>query len=65
MTKKDFELFADEIFSSASGQKVSEVKYTVELCKRVFKRDNTAFNADKFERACFEGKHIRSSIRSK
>lgn len=64
MTKKDYELFANEIFRSASGQKIECVKFAVDLCARVFKRDNYNFNIDKFESACYEGKHIRQSIKN-
>ena len=65
MTKKDYELAANEIFNSASEQSVEQVKFTVELLSRIFKKDNPLFNPDKFERACYEGKHIRKSISGK
>ena len=65
MTKKDYELFANEIFSNASGELVEVVKAQVDLCMRVFRKDNNAFQPDKFERACYEGKHIRKSISGK
>lgn len=63
MTKKDYERFANEIHKRA--EKGLPFTDMVELCKEVFERDNPLFQADKFERACYEGKHIRKSISGK
>lgn len=62
MTKKDYELFANEIHNRhvLGGFSTQAV---VELCKRVFQADNPLFQPDKFERACYEGKHIRKAIK--
>ena len=60
MTKKDYELFANEIFNSSEASR----QVIVNTCIRVFSKDNPLFNPDKFERACYEGKHIRKSIKS-
>ena len=64
MSKKDYELFANEIYSTSGKYGADDVKEVVELCKRVFKQDNPLFNPDKFERACYEGKHIRKGIKT-
>ena len=63
MTKKDYELFANEIHNTVI--EIDDVKDMVELCKRIFKADNPLFQPDKFERACYEGKHIRKAISGK
>jgi hypothetical protein len=60
MTKKDYELFANEIFRQ--WQETKTPADVIEVCKIVFAKDNPAFQPDKFERACYEGKHIRKSI---
>jgi hypothetical protein len=65
MTKKDYELFAREIFSDLTHGNATtskDVQYAVALCLRVFKQDNVLFQADKFEEACYTGKHIRKAI---
>lgn len=63
MTKKDYELFANEVFNDIEhGTPSKDVNYAVSLLMRVFKQDNPLFNPDKFERACYEGKHIRKAI---
>lgn len=66
MTKKDYELFANEIHKIQPEKGEQGTDYTfddiVALCKRVFAKDNPAFQPDKFERACYEGKHIRKAI---
>ena len=69
MTKKDYELFANAIHNNVHwvdnkhdlwvDSKMSD--YVIDICKRVFAKDNPAFQAKKFERACYEGKHIRKS----
>jgi len=59
MTKKDYELFANEIHSLCNP---GERDTMFEVCSRVFKQDNPAFQQEKFRRACYEGKHIRKSI---
>ena len=64
MTKKDYEAFASAI---RRRQRIyrwtkNEVMKAVELCKDVFMIDNCNFQPDKFERACYEGKHIRKAI---
>ena len=70
MTKKDYELFANEILKIKGEEKDFEtLEYTfedvVKVCSRVFAKDNPLFQPDKFERACYEGKHIRKSISGK
>jgi len=71
MTKKDYELFANEIhkaiqkerdINGVTKQSVDTYSFLVDLVSHVFAKDNPLFQADKFERACFEGKHIRKSI---
>jgi len=67
MTKKDYELFANALnVSGHTKEELEAMTFTyqdvVDLCSRVFQRDNHAFQPDKFERACYEGKHIRKSI---
>ena len=69
MTKKDYELFANEIHklrTDMNGKYIEmlAVSDVVELCARVFKRDNQLFQLNKFERACYEGRHIRQSIKA-
>lgn len=60
MTKKDYELFANEINKWVDKDQQSLM---IEVCKEVFIKDNPLFQPDKFERACYEGKHIRKSIK--
>lgn len=59
MTKKDYELFANEINKMKRGV---EKDYCYILTARVFSHDNPLFNEDKYNRAFYEGKHIRQSI---
>lgn len=61
MTKKDYELFANEIHNKFNDGELVDSK--IMMCIKLFKQDNTLFQADKFERACYEGKHIRKSIK--
>lgn len=61
MTKKDYEAFANKIY--AYHKDGVEVRNTISICQSVFKADNPAFKADKFEEACLTGKHIRKSIK--
>lgn len=63
MTKKDYELFANQINSEHMTPEQFEA--VVGVCIAVFKRDNYAFNQDKFEEACHTGKHIRKSIKER
>lgn len=69
MTKKDYELFANEVFvmfqGEASDKNGNSRIDLVNFLSRVFKQDNCMFQPDKFERACYEGKHIRKSISGK
>lgn len=65
MTKKDYELFANEIYQNKDFWNETEIFRAVALCKCVFKKDNPLFQADKFERACYEGKHIRKAIKER
>lgn len=60
MTKKDFEVFANEINKIDN---VIEKDYCVILTARVFAKQNPLFNEAKYRRACYEGKHIRTSIK--
>ncbi len=70
MTKKDYELFASEIYSYIKRErdnpalKVPGEMFNswVDLTANVFERDNPLFNRDKYERACYEGKHIRKAL---
>lgn len=64
MTKKDYELFANEIHNQKKFYQ-KDVSLVVEIAIRVFKQDNPLFQPDKFEQACYEGKHIRKSISGK
>lgn len=67
MTKKDYELFANEIYNySQTPERNNEtLEVLVRVASYCFKQDNPAFNPDKFERACYEGKHIRKAISGK
>lgn len=64
MTKKDYELFANEIHKLVNESNLNDngASLLVAVCSRVFKKDNPAFQEAKFNRACYEGKHIRKSI---
>lgn len=67
MTKKDYELFAHQIHAVQHEMRAKNIEMisiadVVKLCSGVFKFDNPAFQPAKFERACYEGKHIRKSI---
>lgn len=63
MTKKDYELFAYEINKIGKVKGVMTINDVIELLGGIFKRDNPLFQYDKFQRACLEGKHIRTSIK--
>ena len=63
MTKKDYETFANALFKKKGTVTEEIYVFTVDLLKEVFEQDNPLFQADKFERACYEGKHIRKSIK--
>lgn len=66
MTKKDYELFANAIWSRKElfNDTHSELhKIVINLCAEVFSQDNPSFNPDKFEEACYQGKHIRKTIK--
>ena len=63
MTKKDYELFAHEI--NVLYKNKINITAVISVCRVVFKYDNPLFSIDKFERACYEGKHIRKSISGK
>ena len=73
MTKKDYELFANEIYGYLQREKnnpalkvnPSVFNSWVDLTAIVFKKDNPAFQEEKYKRACYEGKHIRKSISGK
>jgi hypothetical protein len=61
MTKKDYELFANEIHKKADkGLPFTDM---METCVDIFASDNPLFQAEKFRTACMEGKHIRQSIK--
>ena len=62
MTKKDYELFANEIYKQ--NLLPQELEAVVDICSKVFEKDNPLFQQGKFERACYEGKHIRQSIKT-
>lgn len=72
MTKKDFELAAYEVnqyLKRAENNPAltvpSEVFNSwVDILCVVFRRSNPLFNEEKFKEACYEGKHIRKSIKS-
>ena len=71
MTKKDYELFAYKINQKINNHQakgttaLQALQPFIDICKEVFKEDNNAFQPDKFERACYEGKHIRKAISGK
>ena len=73
MTKKDYELFANEIHGYIEREKLnpsikvngSVFNSQVDLVANVFEKDNPLFDRAKFERACYEGKHIRKSVLKK
>ena len=64
MTKKDYELFALAINRRSLSASISEdtLNCMIALCIEVFSRDNLQFRREKFEEACYEGKHIKTSI---
>jgi hypothetical protein len=64
MTKKDYELFANEINKLYIRNVLNErdIDKTTEVCINVFRKDNYNFNSEQFLEACYEGKHIRKSI---
>lgn len=62
MTKKDFELFAHKINKLTVTNKTKEI--IVNLTCEVFTQSNPLFQEDKYRRACYEGKHIRTSIKN-
>ena len=63
MSKKDYELFANEIYNLPKGESV-HFDDVMLLIGRIFSKDNPRFQQDKFERACYEGKHIRKAIKT-
>lgn len=67
VTKKDYELFANAIHNRYlavySSTDAISLQNMIDLCLEVFKQDNPLFQSDKFEQACYEGKHIRKSIK--
>lgn len=70
MTKKDYELFASKMFETIKRKAADDcfeftAREVVVLMGQVFKSDNVLFNYDKFERACYEGKHIRKAIKER
>lgn len=70
MTKKDYEMFANEIhkYRKFDGTVIEVPAHIfnewVEITVTVFAKDNPLFDEDKYRRACYEGKHIRKSIKS-
>ena len=71
MTKKDYEFAANQIHEYLQRGEVngsiavpSEVFNSwVDIFCTVFSADNPKFNEQKFKEACYEGKHIRKSIK--
>jgi len=72
MTKKDYEAFANAIHNKIQMEKqtngVSKESCDthnnwIALVADVFANDNPLFQRVKFERACYEGMHIRRSIK--
>ena len=71
MTKKDYELFAFEInqyIQRAKDNPALNVNGNVfnswvDLTANIFEKDNPLFQRSKYLRACYEGKHIRQSIK--
>ena len=67
MTKKDYELFANVLYNDGQASDYGDMSFkrVVVLLSGIFKSDNSLFNPDKFERACYEGKPIRKSIKER
>ena len=67
MTKKDYELFANELnilrAKLPEGTKLS-FEDVIFFLGVVFQKDNPLFQDHKFRIACLEGKHIRKSIKT-
>ena len=65
MTKKDYELFANEIFSLKGKNATPPEMFNswVDLTAQVFAKDSESFQERKYRTACYEGKHIRKSIK--
>ena len=61
MTKKDYEKFAFAL-NKLHNEGVN-IRPFIAVFNQVLFDDNPLFQADKFERACYEGKHIRKSIK--
>ena len=62
MTKKDYELFANEIYSLKGKIPSQTLGAIIDLTTLCFQKDNSNFNPIKYATACYEGKHIRKSI---
>ncbi len=62
MTKKDYELMANEIHVHVDDEVTQRLMFIVTA--NVFQKDNPLFDRAKYERAVYEGKHIRQSIKS-
>lgn len=63
MTKKDYELFANEINKNYVSGNVNVLENLIDCTARVFRADNCLFNEEKYRTACRDGKHIRKSIK--
>ena len=62
MTKKDYELFANEINRQVNNPET--FSQIVDVCVIVFSKDNPSFRSEKFIEACQTGKHIRKTIKN-
>lgn len=67
MTKKDYKLFAKRLFDLNTSPLEKRESYAFndifEFIAGIFAEDNRLFNYSKFKTACYEGKHIRKSIK--
>lgn len=65
MTKKDYELFANKLHRHYVNNPNRHYPFgeIVDLVADVFAGNNPSFDYLKFTTACWEGKHIRKSIK--
>ena len=66
MSKKIYETFANKIYNQdkIEGFNHEVTKGIVRFTSDIFASDNPLFQLDKYERACYEGLHIRKSIKN-
>ena len=63
MTKKHYEMIANALNRVKPDLLQKDFEKVVGSVAIALHENNPAFLPDKFERACYEGKHIRKSIK--